>query len=177
MAATYILISSQVLGSSAASVTFSSIPQTYTDLVLRASVRSDYTSASSDLAKINLNSDTTISNYSYTTVQGIYTSASSNRGGSGSSYDGSMLVEGGNNTANTFGSLEWYIPNYTLTGVKQSIDFDVIETALTAAGANYLKLNAHYYIGTSAITGITLTGGNGTFATNSSFYLYGIKNS
>jgi hypothetical protein len=33
--ATYTLIESQVLGSSAASVTFSAIPATYTDLVLK----------------------------------------------------------------------------------------------------------------------------------------------
>ena len=39
MANTYTLISSNVLSSSAASVTFSAIPATYTDLVVKTSVR------------------------------------------------------------------------------------------------------------------------------------------
>jgi hypothetical protein len=43
MANTYTLIESQVLGSSAASVTFSAIPATYTDLVLKFSSRNDDT--------------------------------------------------------------------------------------------------------------------------------------
>jgi hypothetical protein len=176
MAATYNLISSQVLGSSTSAVTFSSIPQTYTDLVLRSSARSNYASAPSDVAKINMNSDTTIGNYSATYLQASYTTSSSGRGGSGQSYDPTMLSEGGNNTANVFGSVEWYIPNYTSTGAKQSIDFDVVESAIGAAGTNFIKLNAHYYLGTSAITAITLTGGSGTFTAGSSFYLYGIKN-
>ena len=38
---TYTLISSNVLASSAATVTFSSIPATYTDLVLRVSARNN----------------------------------------------------------------------------------------------------------------------------------------
>ena len=41
MANTHILISSNVLGSNSGSFTFTSIPQTYTDIVLRASVRTD----------------------------------------------------------------------------------------------------------------------------------------
>jgi hypothetical protein len=177
VAATYVLISSQVLGTSAASVTFSSIPQTYTDLVLRSSARSNYVSSSSDIAKININSDTTIGNYSATYVQGNYTTSSSGRNGGGIGYDSTMLIEGGSNTANTFSSTEWYIPNYTLTGVKQSVDFDVVESAGPGIYTNFIKLNAHYYLGTSAITAITLTGGSGTLSTGSSFYLYGIKNS
>ena len=48
MPSTYTLISSNVLASSAASVTFSAIPSTYTDLVVRASIRSDATSDADD---------------------------------------------------------------------------------------------------------------------------------
>ena len=52
---TYTLISSNVLGSSAASVTFSSIPATYTDLVLRVSARTD----ADDTSLITFNGTTT----------------------------------------------------------------------------------------------------------------------
>ena len=41
MANTFQLISSNILGSSTSAITFSSIPGTYTDLLLKASVRGD----------------------------------------------------------------------------------------------------------------------------------------
>ena len=56
MATTYTLITSQTLASSAASVTFSSIPSTYTDLVLRVSARTD-NAAVSDGFYVGLNKD------------------------------------------------------------------------------------------------------------------------
>ena len=65
MPSSRILISSQTLGSSAASVTFSSIPATYTDLVLKVSVRSDV-AATADTLFMQFNSIT--SGYSETNL-------------------------------------------------------------------------------------------------------------
>jgi len=45
MANTYTLIEAKTLGSSTASVTFTSIPQTYTDLAVLLSVRQDTANA------------------------------------------------------------------------------------------------------------------------------------
>lgn len=67
MANTYTLISSNTLTSSAASVTFSSIPATYTDLVLRISSRTDAAGATATVAA-QFNGDTTSANYSETNL-------------------------------------------------------------------------------------------------------------
>ena len=56
MPATYTLIASNTLSSAAASVTFSAIPATYTDLVLRYSARSDGASVD-DYFSLNIEAD------------------------------------------------------------------------------------------------------------------------
>lgn len=73
--ATYEPIATTTLGSAAASYTFSSIPSTYTDLVVVCSA----VTATVDNLVINFNGDTA-ANYSWTTVGGNGTAASSNRG-------------------------------------------------------------------------------------------------
>jgi hypothetical protein len=72
---TYTPIATQTLGSAAASVTFSSIPQGYTDLIL---VINYATSASTGNALLRFNSDTG-SNYSETALIGNGTTATSDR--------------------------------------------------------------------------------------------------
>jgi hypothetical protein len=80
MPATYEPIETQTLGSDVATVTFSSIPQTYTDLVLVTNLKHSF--AGSVAVRIDaclqFNSDTA-SNYSTTYMQGNGTSASSSR--------------------------------------------------------------------------------------------------
>ena len=70
---TYTPIARQTLGSAAASVTFSSIPQGYTDLVLVMNLGA----ATSDYVQIVLNSDTANTLYSGTYLLGNGSSASS----------------------------------------------------------------------------------------------------
>jgi hypothetical protein len=76
MTATYEKIATTTLGSAAASYTFSSIPATYTDLVL--AINNIYSTTSSPYIVLQFNSDTT-SNYSSTILEGNGTAASSNR--------------------------------------------------------------------------------------------------
>jgi len=71
---TYTKIASTTLGSTAASVTFSSIPATYTDLVLVM----NYFSTASEYPMIQFNSDTA-TNYSFTEMYGNGGSAASLR--------------------------------------------------------------------------------------------------
>jgi hypothetical protein len=99
MANTYTLIESQVLGSSAASVTFSSIPATYTDLVLKVSVRSNR-AAGFDNIDIRFNGDSA-SNYSRTIISGNGEEVSSSRTSSGSNWD-AAIVDGNTATSNTY---------------------------------------------------------------------------
>jgi len=172
LANTYTLISSNVLTSNAASVTFSSIPATYTDLVVRVSGRGT-TSATSVTTTYRLNGDTG-STYSYRRLSGNGTAASS----VGDSNNIFLYIASGipaaTATANTFGSLEVYIPSYTASANKPMSVFSVQENNTTAAQINAI---AHLWRDTAAITSIEFLLNAGDFASGSSFYLYGVKNS
>ena len=171
--ATYTLISSQTLGSTTSSVTFSSIPSTYNDLKLVVSARGDNTNYTVFITP-ELNGDTG-TNYSYTGLLGNSSSASSGRDSNGTgAYDN---VAGANATAHTVGSMEFYFPNYNSTGSKPYFSMNIVETNDTTAAHAEIQANAHLYRGTSGISSITLTPNSGNFVANSSFYLYGIKNS
>ena len=172
MPSTYTLISSNILASSAASVTFSAIPATFTDLVLRVSGRTDRGSTFNTVL-IEFNSNT--SNYSYTTLTGQGSAVSSTRVSS-VGYANFGVISGDTNTANTFGSGELYIPNYTVSQNKTFSAFTVNES--NAATIINQGVYANLWQNSSAITQIKLTPDPATnFISGSSFYLYGIKNS
>ena len=171
MPSTYTLISSNVLSSSAASVTFSAIPSTYTDLVLRVSARSDDASTVRGF-RLNFNGVSGTS-YSETYLSGNGATASSVRDSS-ISYSDLGVVSGGSTTANTFGSVEIYIPNYAGATNKPLSGDSASEDNSTTA---YRRANAALFSNTSAISSVVATLNAGNFASGSSFYLYGIKNS
>jgi len=171
--ATYTLISSNVLASNAASVTFSAIPATYTDLVLRFSVRSTFAGANIG-TYYTLNSDTS-SLYSETFMFGTGTTVTSSRNSGVASSVNSTSVNGSTSTASTFTSLELYLPSYTSTTSKPWSLFNARED--NSATVNCIQAMAGLYRNTSAITSITITPtGASSYVTNSSFYLYGISN-
>jgi hypothetical protein len=172
MANTYTLIESQVLGSSAASVTFSAIPATYTDLVLRLSVRYDGSLVYGS-TEIKFNSDTA-SNYSRTTLRGDGSSAVSERGSSNSILIFPRSITGDTATANTFSNTEIYIPSYTASQNKPIAGFGVGENNATAAN---VAVNAGLWRNVASITSIFIQSNGTNFLSDSSFYLYGIKNS
>lgn len=173
--ATYTLISSNVLSSSAASVTFSSIPATYTDLVLRISARSN-TGGSYNFFKITYNSIST--SYSDTLLykDGTNTTPQSQRGSSAAwySYAGTGLpFNDSGSTADTFGSAEIYIPSYIAGQNKPASVFSVQENNSTT---QYMAVDASLWSNTAAITSIGIAQNGGSFVSGSSFYLYGISN-
>ena len=166
MPSTYTLISSNVLTSSAASVTFSAIPSTYTDLVLRCSVRCDQ--ASGNLA-LTLNGST--SNFSYTRLRGDGSAAASFR----STFNYFGNINGTAHTSNTFTNAEVYLPNYQVSANKPMSSFTAQEDNATSA---YITAVANLWSNTAAITSVTVNEYSGyNFVSGSSFYLYGIKNS
>jgi len=170
---TLTLISSQTLGGTTASVTFSSIPTSYNDLKLVVSARGDTTTAAI-LMNVKLNGDTG-TNYSYTNIEGNSSTVTSTR--FSSSTQGISVISGGISTASTFGSAELYFPNYNSTGTKPFIAFSATENNSISANNSFLDAFAQQYRGASGITSITLTPNSGNFVANSNFYLYGIKNS
>ena len=164
--ATYTLISSNVLSSSAASVTFSAIPATYTDLVLRASARNTSTTS---ITRIRLNGITT--GYSGRSLTGDGTTASSQTQSTAYLYTGELNIS--TTTANTFTSLEFYLPNYLSTANKPVSTIASTENNATAATTvAFAGLSSI----TSAITSLEIYVAANAFDIGSSFYLYGISN-
>ena len=179
MANTYTLIASQTLGTTAASVTFSSIPSTYTDLVLKWSARSDANSGSGiDTISIKYNGVSGTS-YSRTGLRGNGgggVAASSSQTSSGYFQLG-QAQDDSSATANTFSSGEIYIPSYTASQNKPVNAFYAQENNISTA---YLWTQALLFSDTSVVSSILVqsgTLGNSNFVSGSSFYLYGIKNS
>lgn len=166
MANTYELIASNTLTSSAASVTFSAIPNTYTDLIAKWSAQGTGSSI-----YLRLNSDTA-TNYSYTIIRGDGSAADSLRGTSTTN-----IWMGAQPTSSDWSSGELYIPSYTSTANKPTSSI-VAREGNSAYIGNQMMATAGLYRNSSAITSVqfTLLGG-GDFISGSSFFLYGIKNS
>ena len=172
--ATYTLIEAQTLSSSAASVTFSSIPADYTDLVLRISARSDIAGLVNTF-KLTYNSIAG-TNYSYFL---LYANANPpvSVQDTGQSTLRHGYYNGDTTTADTFGNAEIYIPNYAGSTSKPSSSFSVNENNQTGAGDWYLSTYAGLSASTAAITGITIASVDAAnYKIGSSFYLYGISN-
>jgi len=168
MANTFELISSVTVGAGgAASITFSSIASTYTDLCLKLSARATGTGTAKSVL-ISYNGST--SSFTSRFLEGNGSSAASYT--SPAQFIGNFT--GGGATASTFGSLEIYVPNYAGSANKSASSDAVTENNATGA---YSDLTASLWSNTAAITSITLTPETGfNFDQYSTAYLYGVKN-
>jgi hypothetical protein len=170
MATTYEIIASVTVGSGgAADIDFTSIPQTYTDLNLVISSR-DNNSQLYSYTSMQLNgSGATV--YSYRNVQADGSSASS-QSGTGNIAAFYIDTVGNTATANTFGNMSIYFPNYTSSNFKSFSVDAVTENNGTAA---FIDMGAHLFSDTNAINRITFISA-GLFLEHSTAYLYGISN-
>jgi hypothetical protein len=169
--AAYNLIATTTVGSGGASaITFTSIPQTYTDLLVLFSLRNDTTS---DQFYVTLNSST-FGSGTANSSKIVYGDGSSATSRSNVNYLG--FPSPSNFTASAFGNASMYIPNYTGSTYKSVSTDSVNENNATAA---YPSLSAAVFNITAAITIVSIeTTGTGTkFVQYSSASLYGIKNS
>ena len=170
MANTYVAIATVTVGSGgAANIEFTSIPQTYTDLVILLSSRTDQ-AANNDDRSMRFNGSS--SGYSNRTVYGTGSSALSGAPYSDRAYIGS--INAGTSTSNTFSNTQIYIPNYTSSNYKSVSSETVQENNATQAFAVCI---ASLWSNTSAITSIILSYGTGNWVQYSTATLYGIKNS
>jgi hypothetical protein len=163
MANTYTLIQTNTLVSSAASITFTSIPAAYTDLCILMSARSTTGSPDSEISEINGSSANLEGRWIFAENSSIYNG----------SYSGNVVLIGlpkSSATANTFGNVQIYIPNYTGSQYKSISINSVSEN--NAGSEAFTTFAAGLWSNTSAITSIKISG---NFAINSTFYLYGIK--
>lgn len=165
MPITYEKISSVIVSAStAASIQFTSIPGTFTDLAIKVSSRHDTSS--------------TGFNFSFNGSTANFSSSRFNGAGSGTptAYLSANNLGGFSNTtgetANTFSSNDIYITNYTASTSKAfSIDIATENNATFA----YLELVGGLWANNAAITSITMTPSAGNFVQNSTATLYGIK--
>jgi hypothetical protein len=156
------------LGSNQSSITFSSIPATFTDLYLLVSVRSTI-NATNDAGYLVFNSDTNSSNYSFRQLRGDGSNAFSNSGTFGGAF--ALRSSGNTATSNTFGNNGVYIPNYRVSAAKSVSADSVSENNASSVG---MSLWASLWTGTAAITSIQLRPETGDWVTGSSATLYGI---
>lgn len=172
---TYTLIASNTLSSSAASVTFSAIPNTYTDLVLRASTRIDAAVGGTWLVMFfNTDSVGSSTNYSTTRLFGTGSTAGSGQLSSDDEMRFANSTQGTSYTTSTFASTEIYIPSYTASQNKPVSNFGVTENNSTTAT---MVATAGLWRNTAAVNQLVFYPDSGNFVSGSSFFLYGIKNS
>jgi hypothetical protein len=169
MANTMTLISSVTLSSAQANIDFTSIPATYTDLLIKTSARCTYVGSGQNYI-IKFNNSTT--GYTLRYLEGDGASAASGTSPGTFTYLGA--IGGTTYPANIFNTVDIYIPNYASSNYKSFSVDDAIEANTTTA---YAGINAELWSNTAAINQITLYAGAGNLATYSTAYLYGIKNS
>lgn len=173
MAYTYQLIASYKLTSTTASVTFGSIPQTYTDLEVRISARGDFADTNENvIARLNGTSTA-----SYQNGQLSYYSSAINYNTSfnGTYFNNGPYIAGANLPANVFGMDSFYLPDYTNSTTYKAVKGF---TALTKDTGTGWAVDWHGGLGNSAaVTSITLAPYSGNYLSGSNFYLFGIKNS
>jgi hypothetical protein len=172
MANTFELIASSTVGSGgAASIDFTSIPSTFTDLCVFVSARSSSNVGGNSWAPARGGFNTSTANFTYRALYGNGSSASSSSGTSAEFGFGTSSSA----TANTFGNFSIYIPNYAGSTYKSVSTDSVTETNATTTLAS---LEANLWSNTAAITSIQLTcdASYGIWAQYSTAYLYGVKN-
>lgn len=171
MTTTMQLIAKQTVGAGgAASVTFSNIPQTYTDLKVVMSAKG---SAAGTRQNVLIQFNGSGSSFAWQGLYGYGSTAGANS--ANNNFAGNVPMA--SNTANAFGTEEIYIPNYTSTTKAKSI---MTNYAVENNGTNnFIGIDATYWNpGTQDnIDSITLSiNSSGDFVEYSTFYLYGISN-
>ena len=171
VATDYESISTITVSSAVSSVTFSSIPSTYTHLQIRQIGKDNRSGAGTSVLFMQCNSDTA-SNYSqhYLSADGTGVYAG---GGSFTQIQLGDMITGATSNASTFGAGVVDILDYANTNKYKTV------RALGGAdnnGSGYVGLYSGNWRNTAAITSITLFGFSGaTLQPKTSFALYGIK--
>ena len=153
------------LGSSQSSITFSSIPQDYDDLVLKISARSDRAAEVASQLDLLYNSST--ANHSSVRLYG----SGSSVGSTTDTRPFAGIIPASASTTNTFSSETIYISNYTATQAKSISTDSVMENNATQS---FQDLVAGLWNDTSAITSLEVVDVQANFVSGSTFSLYGV---
>ena len=151
---TYTPLATVTLGTATSSVTFSSIPATYRDLILVC----DYTGSTTAVVTLRYNGDTG-ANYSIVLMVG---------GSSVQSFTGTALnvgaMYGSNKSTSIFQVLDYSATDKHKTSIQRNDNAQQSEVVATAGR----------WANTAAITSISLTPASGTLSTGATFNLYGV---
>jgi len=162
----------QVVGAGgASSIDFTTIPSTYTDLVIKLSLRG---SDANNYVNSRITFNGSGSGYTSKLLYGLGSGSPGSLNNSvTNAVDFSSYGTGSLATSSTFGNAEIYIPNYTAS-TNKSLSVDAVsENNATAAIA---ALTAGLWSNSAAINQITITPAVGTFVQHSTAYLYGVSN-
>jgi hypothetical protein len=156
---TYKPLATVTLGSSAASVTFSSIPATYRDLVL---VVAGTTTGSAGL-RMRLNNDSG-TNYSYVNMYGVASAGSETASSQNILFPGVVTLSSGQRFTYTAQVMDYYA-----TDKHKTVLYRANENNAAAVSAN-----ASRWASTSAVTSIQLSLSANSYDTGTTVNLYGI---
>lgn len=173
MANTFTKIASYTVASGGvSSFTFSSIPQTYTDLCLKISDRGSRSAAFYSNAGIKINNDANIYdwkfNRDYVGTVGAFSATND--------ADLEWYSVGASSTANSFCNTEIYIANYTSSANKSIYQENIVDQNSTDC---FVVFGGWLYKSTNPVTSIVVWGSPNSYTlqANSVYTLYGIKNS
>ena len=172
----YSISTATVTSGGQTTITFSSIPSTYTHLQIRAIANDTYTvnAPSSGQFYANFNGDTG-TNYWYHSVYGTGTAANSQGGGG---YSGIYVVAG-----TTTGGVANHLMTPSVMDILDYTNTNKYKTTRTLSGTDvnatgggkYIALQSGAWANTAAITSISITTQGTAFDQYSQFALYGVK--
>ena len=165
------LIETRALTANQPSITFSDIPQNFTDLVVKISGRASGGGGTRDDLRVTINGDTG-SNYAYRRIIGYDGGTVASDAGTGTPSALAVVnITGNGATANTFSNTELYFSNYTSVLSKA---FNTDATAENNSASSYIMgIIAQRYTTSSPITSISFAP-NTDFVAGSSISLYGV---
>ena len=167
MPSTYTPIATATLGSATQYVNFTSIPQTYTDLILVQSCNDSGTGTVNTNAQVGNGSYDTASNYSWTWLGGSGTTAASGRNSNNTQmYTGAV-------STTSFSVMTLHFMNYANTTTFKTML--ARGSAADFSSGQSVSAWANLWRSTSAINQIRVNPGSQTWAIGSTFTLYGVK--
>ena len=156
-------------------ITFSSIPQTYTHLQVRGTQQVTYGSSDYGNTGVRMNGDTGL-NYTYHFMRAYFDGSTSNKqvGGVGVGNLSYGLCSVGflNESTNTVFASMYEILDYTSTSKRKVVR---ATSGGTYSNRGILQFGSSLWNSTAAINSLSLFASNGSWSSRTSFTLYGIK--
>jgi len=157
-----------ITAGTAASITFSSIPTTYTHLQIRMSARTDFALSIPIDVYIEFNGDTSYTGYRNHRLKGDGATATA---GTSASYDIHKITPAASTTASVFGGCVVDILDYANTNKNTTVRY---LGGVDLNGSGNIVFGSVLWPFTTAVNQIKLLA-DGSFVAGSKFALYGIK--